>query len=66
MEEALVAAVINNPRVMRDMPSLLQQAGLERVATLAYVYADIGGGHFYAGAIEAYAPRASSSPPWRL
>jgi SAM-dependent methyltransferase len=56
MEEALVAAVVNNPRVMRDMPRLLQQAGLERIETLAYVYADIGAGQFYAGAIEAYAP----------
>jgi len=39
-----------------DINPLVQQAGLERIETLAYVYADIGAGQFYAGAIEVYAP----------
>jgi SAM-dependent methyltransferase len=56
MEEGIIAAVVNQPRVMRDMPRLLRQAGLERADTLAYVYADIGQGTFFPGAMEGYAP----------
>ncbi len=56
MDEALVMAVATNPRVMRDLPRLLQQAGLEIMATTAYVYAEIGTGTFFAGFAEAYAP----------
>ena len=56
MEEGIIAAVVNQPRVMRDMPRLLRQAGLERTDTLAYVYADIGHGTFFPSAIEGYAP----------
>jgi SAM-dependent methyltransferase len=56
MEEGIIAAVVNQPRVMRDMPRLLHQAGLERTDTLAYVYADIGKGTFFPGAMEGYAP----------
>jgi ubiquinone/menaquinone biosynthesis C-methylase UbiE len=56
MEEGIIAAVVNQPRVMRDMPRLLRQVGLERVDTLAFVYADIGKGTFFPGAMEGYAP----------
>lgn len=56
MEVGIIAAVVNQPRVMRDMPRLLRAAGLERVDTLAYVYADIGKGTFFPGAMEGYAP----------
>jgi SAM-dependent methyltransferase len=56
MDEALIAAVVNNPRVLREMPRLLQQVGLEREDLLAWVYADVGAGSFYRSAIEAYAP----------
>lgn len=56
MEEAIIAAVVNNPRVLRELPRLLPQVGLEREDLLAWVYADVGAGSFYGGAIEAYAP----------
>lgn len=56
MEEAIIAAVVNNPRVLRELPRLLRQAGLERESLLAWVYVDVGAGSFYRGAIEAYAP----------
>jgi len=58
MEEAIIAAVVNNPRVLRDMPRLLAELGLECSATLADVYADIGAGNFFGPAIEAYGPIA--------
>jgi hypothetical protein len=41
---------------MRDMPRLLREAKLERTDALAYVYADIGKGTFFPGAMEGYAP----------
>jgi SAM-dependent methyltransferase len=56
MDEAIVAAVVNNPRILRELPRLLRQAGLEREDLLAWVYADVGAGGFFRGAIEAYAP----------
>ncbi len=56
MGEALVEAVFNNPRVMQALPRLLQQVGLEIMATTAYVYSEIGTGTFFAGFAETYAP----------
>ncbi len=56
MDEALLMAVFTHPRVMRDLPRLLQQAGLEISATRAYIYAEIGTGSFFAGFAETYAP----------
>ena len=58
MEEAVIGAVVNNPRVLRDMPRMLSEVGLERIDTLADVYADIGAGSFFGPAIEAYGPLA--------
>lgn len=56
MEEALQAAVVSKPRVLRDMPRLLRQAGLRLVQTQAHVYAEIGTGRFFLGQIETYGP----------
>ena len=58
MEQAIIAAVVNNPRVLRDMPRLLEEVGLDCVEALANVYADIGAGSFFGPALEAYAPLA--------
>jgi ubiquinone/menaquinone biosynthesis C-methylase UbiE len=56
MDEALQMAVFNNPRVMRDLPRLLQQVGLEMMATTAYIYSEIGTGTFFVGFAEVYTP----------
>jgi ubiquinone/menaquinone biosynthesis C-methylase UbiE len=56
MDEALIEAVVAHPRLMRDLPRLLQQAGLEITATRASIYAEIGMGSFFAGFAETYAP----------
>ena len=56
MDEALIAAVVNNPRILRELPHLLRQEGLEREDLLAWVYPDVGAGSFYRSAIEAFAP----------
>jgi SAM-dependent methyltransferase len=55
VEEKLKQALVANPRVMRDLPRLLQQAGLDLVSADGAVYADIGTGSFWANAAEAYA-----------
>ena len=61
MEDALLAAVVSKPRVMRDMPRLLGEAGLRLVDVDAYVYADVGQSTFFLGAAESYAPLVARS-----
>ena len=56
MEDALLAAVISKPRVMREMPRLLRRAGLQMSKTQAHVYAEIGTGRFFLGQVETYGP----------
>jgi SAM-dependent methyltransferase len=56
MEDALLVAVVSKPRVMRDMPRLLRDAGLRLVDVDAHVYADVGQSTFFLGAAESYAP----------
>ena len=55
VEERLKQIMVANPRVMRDLPRLLQEADLDLVAANGAVYADIGTGSFWANAAEAYA-----------
>ena len=53
-DEALVGAVVTNPRVMRQMPRLLHRVGLELIASFPHVLSEIGHAEFWASAIEAY------------
>ena len=55
VEEKLKQVMVANPRVMRDLSRLLQEADLDPVAADGAVYADIGTGSFWANAVEAYA-----------
>ena len=61
MDEGFRAAAVANPRVMREMPSLLGEVGLELAATRARVYADIGRGRFFLAAAETYGPLIARS-----
>ncbi len=54
IEEKLKQVLVANPRVMRDMPRLLREAGLDLVEAQGIVYADIGSGSFWANAAGAY------------
>jgi SAM-dependent methyltransferase len=56
VEDALLEVFVNSPRVMRDLPWMLQQAGLELVEATAHAYADIGRGGFFANMVETYGP----------
>jgi ubiquinone/menaquinone biosynthesis C-methylase UbiE len=51
-DEKIIIAIVTNPRVMRQMPQLLRDAGLEVVATFAYVVADMCRADFWDGSIK--------------
>jgi ubiquinone/menaquinone biosynthesis C-methylase UbiE len=51
-DETFINAIVSNPRVMRQMPRLLREAGLELVASYPYVLAEIGKADFWLSAIE--------------
>ncbi len=53
-DEALVSAVVTNPRVMRQMPRLLKQAGLHLFSCFSYVVSEAGTASFWASGIDAY------------
>lgn len=53
-DDALISAVVTNPRVMRQMPCLFQAAGFELVTTFSYVLSEVGTAHYWASAIETY------------
>jgi ubiquinone/menaquinone biosynthesis C-methylase UbiE len=54
IEEKLKQVLVANPRVMRDLPRLLPEAGLELVEAEGVLYADVGTGSFWVNAAEAY------------
>src|SRR5215218_9635116 len=60
-EEALIRAIVTSPRVMRQMPRLIQQAGLEMVRVLPYIMAEVGEGDFWLSAIDAFGKLAPKS-----
>lgn len=53
-DEALVAAMITQPRVMRRMPRMLREAGLELVGSFPYVLAEVGQADFWAPAMKSF------------
>lgn len=53
-DDAVVSAVVTNPRVMRQMPRLLRQTGFELVASFSHVLSEAGTADFWLSAIEAY------------
>jgi ubiquinone/menaquinone biosynthesis C-methylase UbiE len=53
-DEALISAIVTSPRVMRQMPRLLRDAGLALVASLPYVVAEVGKGDFWLSGIASF------------
>ena len=54
IEEKLKQILVANPRVMRDMPRLLREAGLALTEAVGTLYANIGDGSFWANAADSY------------
>jgi ubiquinone/menaquinone biosynthesis C-methylase UbiE len=53
-DEALIGALVTNPRVMRQLPRLFHAAGLELLACFPHVLSEAGAAEFWSSAIEAY------------
>ena len=51
-DEAIISGVVTSPRVMRQMPRLLQAAGLQLVTSFSYILAEVGKSDFWTPAIE--------------
>jgi ubiquinone/menaquinone biosynthesis C-methylase UbiE len=60
-DEALIKAIVTSPRVMRQMPRLIQQASLEIVRTFPYIMAEVGKGDFWLSAIDSFEKLAPKS-----
>jgi ubiquinone/menaquinone biosynthesis C-methylase UbiE len=60
-DEALIKAIVTSPRVMRQMPRLIQQASLEMVRTFPYIMAEVGQGDFWLSAIDSFEKLAPKS-----
>ena len=54
IEEKLIELIVANPRIMRDLPRLLHETGLELIEADGTLYANIGSSHFWVGAAESY------------
>lgn len=62
-DEAIIAGLVANPRIMRAMPFLLRRAGLKVEAMLPYVLTEVGTANFWESGIHCYsvlAPRAGT------
>jgi ubiquinone/menaquinone biosynthesis C-methylase UbiE len=53
-DEALISAVVTSPRVMRQMPRLLSEAGLELTVSFQHVLAEIGRADFWLSALDSF------------
>lgn len=60
-DDALINAVVKSPRVMRQMPRLIRQAGLEVVRTFPYVMVEVGTGDFWLSGIDSFEKLAPKS-----
>ena len=63
MERAIQSMIMSAPRVMRELPRLLPQAGLRLTATQAHVYAEAGSSRFMLNLAETYAPTGGIERP---
>jgi SAM-dependent methyltransferase len=61
MNEALIATVVANPLLMRQLPRSLHDLGLRLVEAQPNLYAEVGTGHYFLGAAESYAPLLAAS-----
>lgn len=53
-DEALISAIVTNPCVMRQLPVLVRETGLQLVASFPYVLAEVGKADFWLPAIESF------------
>jgi ubiquinone/menaquinone biosynthesis C-methylase UbiE len=51
-DETIINAIVTHPRVMRQMPQLLREAGLQLLGAFAYVVPDVGRADFWDTSIK--------------
>lgn len=56
MEASLLETFVANPRIMRDLPSMVASCGLRIEATQSHILADAGSTTFFVGILENYGP----------
>ena len=61
MERAVQSMIMSSPRVMRELPRLLSQVGLQLIATQAHVYAEAGSSSFMLNLAKTYGPLVAST-----
>ncbi len=61
MDGALARASFNNPLIMRELPRLLPEFGLEMSSAWGEAVVEIGGGSYFKSFAETYAPYVSSA-----
>lgn len=54
MDEAIIAAIVTNPRVMREMPQRLRDANVDLVSSWSYVLAEVGAADFWKPGIQSF------------
>lgn len=52
IDEKIHSAMVTNPRVMRQLPQLLDEHGLDLVTGFPYIVAEVGRADFWEGAIQ--------------
>ena len=57
----MLDAVVANPFVMRELPDLLKQNGLEMADFIPELHAEAGEGSFFVNLVEAYVPMAAKA-----
>ena len=66
MDEKIISGIIANPRVMRAMPRLLREVGLELVDSRGWVLTEIGRADFFLGSLQSFPvllPKAGVTTP---
>jgi ubiquinone/menaquinone biosynthesis C-methylase UbiE len=58
MVRAILSAVVANPYVMREVPSICRTVGLELADFIPHVHAEAGAAAFFSSLAEAYVPMA--------
>ncbi len=61
MDDALIASLVTNPRILRQMPRLLKRAGFAVGAVIPSVITETGTADFWKSSIESYTALAPSA-----
>jgi ubiquinone/menaquinone biosynthesis C-methylase UbiE len=61
MDEVIITSLVTNPRILRQLPRLMKQAGFTVDAVMPTVIVEAGGAEFWKATIESYAAIAPSA-----